>query len=183
MGRVSVLGGSCTSVRANGALRGIVRAPLTPEWPLHPPSHIVIFGATGDLALRKLIPALASLAAKNQPANGFHVVGMSRAVKTSEQYRADVRAAMPPELLEAWSKLEPRVTYCPGDVNLAPDVKRLSEHLDALPGGATSGRLPRSLKRVRTVASASASTMAAFTLTTTSRATAPGAHTPCHTEL
>ena len=141
MGRVSVLGGSCTSVRANGALRGIVRAPLTPEWPLHPPSHIVIFGATGDLALRKLIPALASLAAKNQPSNGFHVVGMSRAVKTSEQYRADVRAAMPPELLEAWTKLEPRVTYCPGDVNLAPDVKRLSEHLDALPGGATSGRL------------------------------------------
>ena len=108
---------------------------------MHPPSQLIIFGATGDLALRKLIPALASLGAKNQPANGFQVVGMSRADKTTAAYRAEVRAAMPPDLLEAWTKIEPNVTYCRGDVNQAPDVKRLSEHLDALPGGKRCGRL------------------------------------------
>ena len=105
------------------------------------PSHVVIFGATGDLALRKLIPALASLGAKNQPGNGFQIIGMSRAEKSTEAYRAEVRAAMTPDLLEAWSKIEQCVTYCRGDVNQAADVKRLSEHLDALPGGKDTGRL------------------------------------------
>ena len=108
---------------------------------LNSPAHIIIFGAAGDLALRKLIPALAGLAAKNQPANGFHIIGMSRTEKTSEAYRAEVLAAMPPELVEAWKKIEPNVTYCRGDVNQAADVKRLSEHLDALPGGDQTGRL------------------------------------------
>jgi glucose-6-phosphate 1-dehydrogenase len=121
--------------------QGIVRAPHHPERIVTSPSHIIIFGATGDLALRKLIPALASLAAKGQPANGLQVIGVSRAVKTTEAYRAEVREAMPPELLEAWKKLEPCVTYCPGDVLQAPDVKRLAEHLDALPGGKDAGRL------------------------------------------
>ncbi len=66
---------------------------------------------------------------------------MSRTEKTSEAYRAEVRAAMPPELQEAWKRLEPNVSYCRGDVNEAADVKRLSEHLGALPGGNKCGRL------------------------------------------
>jgi glucose-6-phosphate 1-dehydrogenase len=105
------------------------------------PSHIVIFGAAGDLALRKLIPALASLVAKSQPANGFQIIGMARTEKTTEAYRAEVREAMPPELMEAWKKLEPNVTYCRGDVNQTADVERLRDHLDALPGGKECGRL------------------------------------------
>lgn len=112
-----------------------------PERPLNAPVHIVIFGAGGDLALRKLIPALASLAAKGQPANGFQVIGISRTAKTSEAYRAEVRAAMPPELVDAWSKIEANVSYFPGDVNQAADVKRLRVHLDSLPGGNHCGRL------------------------------------------
>lgn len=108
---------------------------------MNSPSHIIIFGATGDLALRKLIPALTSLAAQKQPAAGFHVVGVSRAEKTDASYRAELREALPPELASAWALLEPRVSYCQGDVLLPADVKRLSAHLDALPGGAQTGRL------------------------------------------
>ena len=42
------------------------------------PSQVVIFGASGDLTLRKLIPALASLAQKGKPKDGFSVVGVER---------------------------------------------------------------------------------------------------------
>jgi glucose-6-phosphate 1-dehydrogenase len=105
------------------------------------PSQIVIFGAGGDLALRKLMPALASLAAKGQPANGFHVIGVARTKKDDATYRAEIRAALDPQALKAWSELEPRVTYLPGDVSKPEDVKALSAKLDALPGGKNAGRL------------------------------------------
>ena len=105
------------------------------------PSQIVIFGAGGDLALRKLMPALASLAAKGQPAAGFHVVGVARTKKDDATYRAEIKAALPPEALRAWSELEPRVSYLPGDVSKPDDVKALAAKLDTLPGGKNAGRL------------------------------------------
>ncbi|MBS2021477.1 MAG: hypothetical protein JST92_03650, partial [Deltaproteobacteria bacterium] len=39
------------------------------------PNQVVIFGASGDLTARKLIPALASLAQKKKPEAGFSVIG------------------------------------------------------------------------------------------------------------
>lgn len=105
------------------------------------PSQLIIFGATGDLALRKLIPALVSLSQKKLPHTGFHVVGVARAEKSDEAYRAEIKAALPTEFQAAWSELEPRVTYCRGDVSQSADVQRLSTHLDTLPGGNRAGRL------------------------------------------
>lgn len=105
------------------------------------PSHIVIFGASGDLALRKLLPALASLASKGQPSGGFQVVGVARAKKDDATYRAEIKAALSPALLPAWSELEPRVSYWPGDVSKPEEVKALAAKLDSLPGGKSAGRL------------------------------------------
>lgn len=105
------------------------------------PSQVVIFGAAGDLALRKLLPALASLAAKGQPAEGFSVVGVSRREKSDEVFRAEVAEAMPTELRAAWASLAPRVHYLAGDVSQLDDLGRLSTRLDALPGGRDTGRL------------------------------------------
>jgi glucose-6-phosphate 1-dehydrogenase len=105
------------------------------------PSQVVIFGASGDLALRKLLPALASLAAKAQPAEGFSVVGVSRREKSDEAFRAEVAEAMPAELKAAWAELSPRVHYVAGDVGQVQDLDRLSARLDALPGGRATGRL------------------------------------------
>ena len=81
-----------------------------------PPSQFVIFGATGDLALRKLLPALASLAAKGQPAAGFHLVGVSRADLDDAAYRQFVLEAMPPELS--------RVASLPGVASWPPPRAR-----------------------------------------------------------
>ncbi len=105
------------------------------------PSQVVIFGAAGDLALRKLLPALASLASKGQPAEGFSVVGVSRREKSDEAFRAEAAEAMPPELKAAWHQLAPHVHYVSGDVGNVQDLDRLAAKLDSLPGGRTTGRL------------------------------------------
>ena len=105
------------------------------------PAQVVIFGASGDLTLHKLMPALASLAGKDRPSGGFTVVGVSRSAKSDAEYREELAAHMPEELAAAFAKLAPRVFYQQGDVEAAADVARLRERLDALPGGREAGRL------------------------------------------
>ncbi len=54
------------------------------------PCAIVIFGATGDLTKRKLVPALVNLAHEGQLPSGFAVVGYARRPKTNEEFRAEL---------------------------------------------------------------------------------------------
>ena len=55
----------------------------------HPESCIiVIFGATGDLTHRKLIPALYNLAADGDLPAGFRVVGFARREKSDDEFRS-----------------------------------------------------------------------------------------------
>jgi glucose-6-phosphate 1-dehydrogenase len=65
------------------------------------PCAVVIFGASGDLTQRKLIPALYSLAVRRLLPDRFAVVGVARSKETSDQFRARMRAA-----LEAFSRDE-----------------------------------------------------------------------------
>ena len=104
-------------------------------------AQIVIFGASGDLALHKLMPALASLSGKDRPAGGFLVVGVARGAKTDDEYRKELAEHMPDELKDDFKKLAPRVFYCQGDVEKQEDLERLSDRLDELPGGEEAGRL------------------------------------------
>ncbi|HUI06417.1 MAG TPA: glucose-6-phosphate dehydrogenase [Verrucomicrobiae bacterium] len=57
------------------------------------PCALVIFGATGDLTHRKLVPALYNLAHEGQLPQSFAVVGFARRRKTHEQFRAELGAA------------------------------------------------------------------------------------------
>src|SRR5439155_5695778 len=93
------------------------------------------------LALRKLLPALASLADKGRPAAGFSVVGVARRPKTNESWRAEIREALDEPLRAAFDALAPRVFYVQGDVSDEGDTKALAGKLDALPGGKDAGRL------------------------------------------
>src|SRR5437763_1240162 len=54
------------------------------------PCTIVIFGATGDLTHRKLIPALYNLAADGELPPAVAVVGFARRPKTDEQFREEL---------------------------------------------------------------------------------------------
>ncbi len=54
------------------------------------PCALVIFGATGDLTHRKLVPALCNLAHEGQLPAGFAIVGFARRPKTHEAFRAEL---------------------------------------------------------------------------------------------
>jgi len=105
------------------------------------PSQIVIFGASGDLTRRKLVPALASLAGQGKPEQGFSVVGVARREKTDEQFRTELRQAMPDELKQSFDGLAERVHYHAGNISEQKDLEALARLLDGLPGGQDTGRL------------------------------------------
>ncbi|MBC7265571.1 MAG: glucose-6-phosphate dehydrogenase [Coriobacteriia bacterium] len=67
------------------------------------PTTLVVFGATGDLMARKIIPALAYLAEKNRLPERFRVIGFSRRDWSDEDFRAHVRS-----VLDAYPGAAPR---------------------------------------------------------------------------
>src|ERR1043165_7947758 len=69
--------------------------------PVHPTS-LVIFGGTGDLAKRKLLPALYNLAHEGSLPERFNLVGVSRSEMTDEEYQALAR-----DSIEKFSRTEP----------------------------------------------------------------------------
>ncbi len=71
----------------NPLVEGLERLPVAP-------STLVIFGATGDLAKRKLLPALYNLAHEGALPERFHLVGVSRKEKEHDDYRAECEQAI-----------------------------------------------------------------------------------------
>ncbi len=71
----------------NPLTSGLERLPVAP-------TTLVIFGATGDLARRKLLPALYNLAHDGALPERFHLVGVSRKEKAHEDYRAECEEAI-----------------------------------------------------------------------------------------
>ncbi len=63
---------------------------------IYPPTILVIFGATGDLVRRKIIPALWHLFDEKKFPPAFSVVGVSRRDLTQGEFRAHISAALPP---------------------------------------------------------------------------------------
>ena len=61
--------------------------------PMPQPCNIVIFGASGDLTYRKLIPAIYNIAADGDLPTALAVVGFARREKTDEQFRTELEEA------------------------------------------------------------------------------------------
>ena len=102
------------------------------------PSIFVIFGATGDLSARKLLPALCKLAASGALHPLTQVLGLGRAIKTAEAFRTWAREALvadglPPEQIAAL--IDQRLHYLPMGDGLAADYRRLGQTLDDLSRG------------------------------------------------
>lgn len=58
------------------------------------PTTIVIFGASGDLTRRKLIPALFQVSLEGLLAKGTRIVGFARREKSHEQFRVEIEEAL-----------------------------------------------------------------------------------------
>jgi glucose-6-phosphate 1-dehydrogenase len=85
------------------------------------PCGIVIFGASGDLAKRKLIPALYELALEKLLDEKSYVIGYSRSEMTDEKFRAEAKEAVTkyartkPVDDSVWKSLEARLFYIAAD--------------------------------------------------------------------
>jgi len=106
---------------------------------------MVIFGASGDLTKRKLIPALYNLAKDNLLSRQFAVIGSARRPMTHEDFRDKLTQDMQefatgPIDPDLWEWLARRLYYLPGDgqdPNTSRQLKELLSKLDKEHG--TSG--------------------------------------------
>jgi len=84
----------------------VTAAPIAPMAPF----DLIIFGGTGDLALRKLLPALFHRYVDGQIVAGTRIFGLARDSQTDEAYRERVREALEKHLsfdMRAPAALEP----------------------------------------------------------------------------
>lgn len=102
-----------------------------------PPCAMVIFGGTGDLTKRLLMPALVNLVDAGRLAAAFTVIGLGRRDLDDDTYRDDLTDSLrelspvDPES-EAWRSLRERVHYMAGDFTEAETYERLGGRLEDL---------------------------------------------------
>lgn len=97
------------------------------------PFTLVLFGATGDLAGRKLLPALMGLMQADYLPPEFAIVGIGRRGKTDQEFRTDVQKVLS-EFRKNSSAADSadflfHVFYQQADVTAADDMQRLAERL------------------------------------------------------
>ncbi len=107
----------------------------------HPDSiTVVIFGASGDLTHRKLIPALFSLFRRDRLPENIRIVGLSRTEYSHDEYRARLREGVQEFATESfdaddWDTFAAKIWYQPGNSKEAEDYRALDEFLRELEGG------------------------------------------------
>ncbi len=102
-----------------------------------PPCIMVIFGATGDLTKRKLVPSLLNLAKDGLLDEKFAVLGVAIQPMTDKEYRAKVEAdltELDPEALkfENWRWFRSRLYYMAGDFGDPKTYDLMKERLAAI---------------------------------------------------
>jgi glucose-6-phosphate 1-dehydrogenase len=98
---------------------------------------ILIFGASGDLTARKLIPALFQLSRQGYLSPRSPVIGVARREKTDEQFRNELKESIvgdrtDQQLHSDWEKFEAQVFYRRVDITSEPDYVSLGKSIDEL---------------------------------------------------
>src|SRR3954464_10016457 len=113
--------------------------PLSdPEDKPAPPAVFVIFGASGDLTSRKLMPAIESLAMRRLLPAAFSVVGVARTEMTDDDFRERMKTLVEkgggggPEAKHVWESFVGGFRYVAGEYDDPSTFDRLKEVLDEL---------------------------------------------------
>ena len=105
------------------------------------PTTVVIFGASGDLARRKLIPALFSLYCKERLPTNYTIIGVSASKLETAEFRSRMRAGAEefirgPFSMAEWDVFARRLHYVPGGFTEGTDYPALEETLRNIEGEA-----------------------------------------------
>ncbi len=99
-----------------------------------PPCILVLYGASGDLTHRKLVPALFGLYQKNLLPSSLHLIGTSRTVMSSETFKENLKSSLKksiPQLSDSlWEGFSQNIEYLPGGFDDPEAYARLAAHLD-----------------------------------------------------
>ncbi|MFQ5817255.1 MAG: glucose-6-phosphate dehydrogenase [Terriglobia bacterium] len=115
-----------------------VAATETPRTARCHPCAIVIFGASGDLAERKLLPALYDLAHQNHLPERFYILGVARRPLGTDGFREKMRAAVAAHSrfgspdAHHWPEFARRLYYQPFDASQPGAYQRLRNQLATL---------------------------------------------------
>jgi glucose-6-phosphate 1-dehydrogenase len=123
-----------------------VCAPMLSKSPPRvPPTATVIFGATGDLTHRKIIPAFYHLAKNKLLPEDFAIIGFARRPKSDEEFRKDLHDALlqfshtKPVDEEIWKMVAAHIYYFQGELDDPKAYHRLAEKLKQLPESSKIG--------------------------------------------
>jgi len=104
------------------------------------PTSIVIFGASGDLTQRKLVPSLFNLCRKGRLPKQFRIVGYGGTAFSDEQFRAHLEEGVKQFASfefksDEWATFAPTLTYQQGRYTDLADFKNLSKFLSKWESG------------------------------------------------
>jgi glucose-6-phosphate 1-dehydrogenase len=110
------------------------------------PATFVIFGASGDLTSRKLIPALYKLFVKKRLRDGLRVVGYSRSPYSHDEWCRELAKSTTQFAGEefnpgAWDQFAANIFYHVGDIGQPGDFDALRDFLAEIEGAAASPRV------------------------------------------
>jgi glucose-6-phosphate 1-dehydrogenase len=95
-----------------------------------PPCALVIFGASGDLTARKLLPALERLASDEALPPEVSLIGVARTPMTDDEFRAYCREKVAGEGNPRWHALTAEARYVHGGYDDPATYQRLAEVLE-----------------------------------------------------
>jgi glucose-6-phosphate 1-dehydrogenase len=99
------------------------------------PQCLIIFGASGDLTHRKLIPALFELFKQRRLPSEFAVLGCARRPWDDETFRTRMTEALADQVeaeQEAWEAFLPGLFYEPADLSNPESIVALGQRLDEI---------------------------------------------------
>jgi glucose-6-phosphate 1-dehydrogenase len=121
-----------------------VKATTIPPLPQAGSALLVIFGASGDLTRRKLIPALYDLTCAGCVPRKFEVLGVGRNPMTTEEFRARMRQGVLDSGAirhfdhEQWANFEKRLFYLVGDPSNTDFYRHLGAALEEMHAAGSS---------------------------------------------